>query len=163
MTSPTTWFLHTNSTLVIQKTLLQAHLLPSCCGWAPVGQDGTAGQSLSEHEVKKRVTGCDQDADAHVELKIVDEEVLGMCKATRTNNNTVVPQYLWGFESRNFLNPGVLNPSMDTKLPGCSRPLYKIVSALHIHRFTSNCTLEVPTTYHKLLSVHPKKGEKYKL
>lgn len=143
-----------------------AHLLLCGCGWAPrlhTGLHGREGRSLSAYEVKKRVTGCDQDADAHVELKIVDEEVLGMCKATRTNNNTVVPQYLWGFESRNFLNPGVLNPSMDTKLPGCSRPLYKIVSALHIHRFTSNCTLEVPTTYHKLLSVHPKKGEKYKL
>ena len=74
------------------------------------GLHGREGQSLSIHEVKKRVTGCDQDVDAYVKLKIVDEEVLGLCKATGKNNNTLVPQYLWGFESRNFLNPGVLNP-----------------------------------------------------
>lgn len=123
-----------------------------------IGLRGGEGQSLAAHEVKRRVTGYDQDVDAHVKLKIVDEEVLGLCKATR-KNNTVVPQYLWGFESR---NP---HPSIDTKLLGCSRPLYKIVSALHICRFTSNCTLEVPTMYHKLL-VHPKKKKKthkYKL
>lgn len=116
-----------------------------------LGLRGREGQSLSVHEVKKRVTGCDQDVDSHAKLKIEDEEVLGLC------NNTVVPQHLWGFESRNFLNPGVLNPSMDTKLPGCSRPLYKIVSALHIHRFTSNRTLEVPTMYHKLCIQKKKK------
>ena len=59
-----------------------------------IGLRGREGQSLSAHEVKRRVTGCDQDVDAHVKLKIVDEEVLGLCQATRKNNNTVVPQYL---------------------------------------------------------------------
>lgn len=79
MMGPTTWFLHTNSTLVVPKTLLQAWLLPRCYGWAPGGQDGKAGQYLSIHEVKKRVTGCDQDLDIHVELEVVDEEGLRDC------------------------------------------------------------------------------------
>lgn len=67
-----------------------------------LGLRGREGQSLSVHEVKKRVTGCDQDVDSHAKLKIEDGvEALGLC------NNTVVPQHLWGFESRNFfLNQG---------------------------------------------------------
>ena len=44
-----------------------------------VGLGGTAGQSLSVHEVMKRVTGCDQDVDIHVELEVIDEEGLRDC------------------------------------------------------------------------------------
>ena len=44
-----------------------------------VGLGGTAGQSLSVHEVTKRVTGCDQDVDTHVELEVIDEEGLRDC------------------------------------------------------------------------------------
>ena len=61
-----------------QKMLLLAQFFPSCCGWAPGGLGGAAGQSFSGHEVK-RVTGCDQDLDTHVELEVVDEEGLRDC------------------------------------------------------------------------------------
>ena len=156
MTSPTTWLLHTNSTLVRQKMLLQAHLLPSCCGWAPVGQDGTAGQSLSEHEVKKRVTGCDQVVDMPVKLQVVDEEGQRACKPTRKYSNTVVPQSLKGTGSRNPYT------TIDTKPQGYSGLLYNTVSVFHIHGSTSGCTLEVPTMYHKLLPVLPEFKKKKK-
>lgn len=87
-----------------------------------------AGQSFSGHEVKKRVTGCDQDLDIHVELEVVDEEGLRVCKPTRKFNNAVVPHCLWDNESWNPHHP------MDTKLQECSSPLYNMVPALHRFR-----------------------------
>ena len=82
-----------------------------------VGLGGTAGQSLSLHEVTKRVTGCDQDVDIHVELEVVDEEVLrdcvnpsgkiiiwsslSICRVT----NLGIPTRPWIPNSRNALFP----------------------------------------------------------
>lgn len=60
-----------------------------CCCWqgsSQVAEAGfhvwlgsRAGQSLSVREVAKRVTGCDQDIDIHVELEVIDEEGLRDC------------------------------------------------------------------------------------
>ena len=82
-----------------------------------VGLGGTAGQSLSLHEVTKMVTGCDQDVDTHVELEVVDEEglrdcvnpsgkiiiwsSLSICRVT----NLGIPTRPWIPNSRNALFP----------------------------------------------------------
>ena len=83
-----------------------------------VGLGSMADQSLSEHEVMKRVTGCDQDVDIHVELEVVDEEGLRDCvnppgKIIRSSlsvcrvMNPGIPTRPWIPNSRNALFPRI--------------------------------------------------------
>ena len=100
-----------------------------CCCWQGssqvaeaglhVGLGGRAGQSLSVHEVAKRVIGCDQDIDIHVELEVIDEEglrdcanpagkiiirsSLSVCRVT----NPGIPTPPWIPNSRNVLAPRI--------------------------------------------------------
>ena len=136
-----------------QKMLLLARFFPSCCGWAPGGLGGTAGQSFSGHEVK-RVTGCDEDLDTHVELEVVDEEGLRDC--ANPPGKIIIRQSL---SVCGVLDLGISPPppplipnsrdALDPRIILWCQPSISMGS-------TSHCTLEVPCMYHKVLSALPK-------
>ena len=63
-----------------------------------LGLRGREGQSLSVHDVKKRVTGCDQDVDSHTKLKIVDED------CAKPPGKIIIQ---WSLSICGVLNPGI--------------------------------------------------------
>lgn len=94
MTGLSTWFLHKTSAVeegrvppALQGLLLAPYQV--VVSGLHVGHGGKAGQALLVHEDPKRVAGCDQDIDSHIELEAVNEEGLSARKSTRENNNAV--------------------------------------------------------------------------
>ena len=128
-----------------QKMLLLAGLFPSCCGWPPcwVRWHGRPVSlcTWSYEEGHRMWSGRRYSCWTWSHRWGRAER---LCQPTRKNNNMVIPQHLYGNESR---NP---HPPMDTKLQEFSIPSYITWCQPSISTgSTSHCTLEVPSMNHK--------------